>query len=282
MVGFCLAAPLGDALAKHLSATFPVLMLVAVRFGVQAAVLLPLAFGRLRRLRLSARLWGLTFVRAGLHIAGIGLMISALIYLPLADALAIAFVMPFLMLLLGKYVLSEQVGPRRLWACVVGFGGTLLVIQPSFAAVGWPALLPLGVAVVFALFMLVTRQLAKVLDPVALQALNGVQALILLGFLLLILGGLGLARPWPLPQGGAWGALLGLGLLGTLAHLLMTWSLRLAPSATVAPMQYLEIPFATLIGWLAFGDWPNGLAALGIAITMATGLFVVWCETRRA
>ena len=73
------------------------------------------------------------------------------------------------LLLLGKYVLGEQVGPRRLIACVVGFIGTLLVIQPSFAQVGAPALLPLIVAVVFALFMLVTRQIAKETDPVALS-----------------------------------------------------------------------------------------------------------------
>jgi drug/metabolite transporter (DMT)-like permease len=74
------------------------------------------------------------------------MMFAALRHLPLADAIAIAFVMPFLLLLLGRTVLGETVGPRRLAACAVGFAGTLLVIQPSFAAVGWAALLPLGVA----------------------------------------------------------------------------------------------------------------------------------------
>ena len=59
-------------------------------------------------------------------------MFTALQYLPLADAIAIAFVMPFIMLLLGKYVLDEEVGSRRLIACAVGFAGTLMVIQPSF------------------------------------------------------------------------------------------------------------------------------------------------------
>jgi len=72
--------------------------------------------------------------------------------------------------------------------------------------------------------------------------------------------------------------LVAIGIIGTLAHLLMTWSLRFAPSATLAPMQYLEIPFATLIGWLVFRDLPNGLAAVGISITMAAGLYVVFRE----
>ena len=69
--------------------------------------------------------------------------------------------------------------------------------------------------------------------------------------------------------------LLAIGVLGTCGHLLMTWSLRFAPSATVAPVQYLEIPCATFIGWLVFADLPNGLAAIGIAITMAAGLYIL-------
>jgi drug/metabolite transporter (DMT)-like permease len=75
---------------------------------------------------------------------GIALMFASLRYLPLADAVAIAFVMPFIMLLLGWFYLGEEVGPRRLGACAVGFIGTLMVVQPSFAEVGWPALLPLA------------------------------------------------------------------------------------------------------------------------------------------
>lgn len=72
-----------------------------------------------------------------------------------------------------------------------------------------------------------------------------------------------------------------IGVLGTLAHLLMTWSLKFAPSATLAPMQYLEIPFATLIGWLIFSDFPNGLALAGIAVTMASGLYVIYRASRQ-
>ncbi|MGB0716718.1 MAG: EamA/RhaT family transporter, partial [Phycisphaerae bacterium] len=85
-------------------------------------------------------------------------------------------VFPFIQLLLGHLFLGEQVGIRRLSACSVGFLGTLLIIQPSFAEVGPPALLPLVVAVVFSLFMLVTRQIAKQTDPIALQAVSGVMA----------------------------------------------------------------------------------------------------------
>ena len=283
MLGFCLLAPLGDAVAKLLGETLPLGQLLFVRFAVQAAMLIPMvaATGRLWRMR--GRILRLTALRTLLHMGGIGCMFTALQYLPLADAIAIAFVMPFLMLLLGKFVLDEEVGMRRLAACAVGFCGTLLVIQPSFAQVGWPALFPLGVAVLFALFMLVTRQLAKDVDPIGLQAVSGVMATAVLLPVLLI-GDFAGSTPLSLvaPSGGEWGLLAAIGVIGTGAHLLMTWSLRYAPAATLAPMQYLEIPVATMFGWLIFRDLPDGLAGVGICVTIAAGLYIVMRERAQA
>ena len=279
MFGFCVLAPLGDAVAKLLGETLPLGQLLLVRFAIQAALLIPLVAATGRIWRMRGRALRLAALRTLLHIGGIGCMFTALQYLPLADAIAIAFVMPFLMLLLGKFVLGEEVGFRRLAACAVGFAGTLMVIQPSFAEVGWPALFPLGVAVLFALFILVTRQLAKETDPVGLQAVSGVMATAVLLPVLLIGDAAGLA-PISLraPEGAEWGLLAGIGVIGTCAHLLMTWSLRYAPAATLAPMQYLEIPIATGFGWLIFHDLPDGLAGAGICVTVAAGLYIVMRE----
>ena len=281
MLAFCVLAPLGDSVAKLLGGTVSLGMLVAVRFVVQAAILLPLVWWLGLGFRAPKGTLGLITIRTLLHITGIACMFSALQYLPLADALAIAFVMPFIMLLLGHYVLGEEVGRQRMVACAVGFGGTLLVIQPNFAEVGAPALLPLGVAVVFALFMLVTRQVAKSLDPIQLQTISGLQASALLIPALILFPnapGMGLISP---DTSTLW-LLLGLGVIGTVAHLAMTWSLRFAPTSTLAPMQYLEIPFGTFIGWLIFHDLPNGLAAVGIIITMGAGLYIIARERRLA
>ncbi|WP_071672557.1 DMT family transporter [Nioella nitratireducens] len=276
MLGFCCLAPLGDSIAKLLGGTIPLIQLLLVRFGMQAA-LIPYAMATGVPLRMTPRILRLTMIRTVLHVIGIGSMFTALRFLPLADAIAIAFVMPFIMLILGRFVLDEEVGPRRLAACGVGFMGVLMVVQPSFAEVGWPALLPLSVAVSFAFFMLVTRQVAKETDPIALQGISGVLAVPILGLALLVpsdLPDLGLV--WPQVSEAL--LLLAIGVIGTTAHLLMTWSLRFAPSATLAPMQYLEIPIATLIGWLIFGDLPDGLAAIGITITILSGLYVIWRE----
>ncbi|MEO3386462.1 DMT family transporter [Mesorhizobium sp. CAU 1741] len=282
MIGFCAIAPLGDAVAKLLGETIPLGQLIAVRFAAQALLLLPIIWLTGRSLAVSPRILRIAALRTVLHIIGIGGMFTALRYLPLADAVAIAFVMPFIMLLLGRWLLNEEVGPRRLAACVVGFIGTLLVVQPSFANVGWPAFLPLVVAVVFSFYMIVSRHIAKEADPLALQAISGIMATPFVVFAIWL--GHDSGFEWlglKAPDGYEIFLLIAIGCLGTLAHLLMTWSLRFAPSATLAPIQYLEIPFATAIGWIVFSDLPNGLAALGIAITMAAGLYIVYRERRR-
>ena len=279
MLGFCILAPMGDATAKLLGERLPVGQLVTIRFILQAVFLVPFMLLAPSTLRMPRRVLWLIVLRTALHIVGIGAMFLSLTVLPIAEAIAIAFVMPFIMLLLGHFVLGEEVGPRRMIACSVGFVGTLLVVQPTFAAVGPWALLPLLVAVAFSLFMLVTRGIAKDVDPIALQFVSGLMACTVLIPVMLLLDGSGLPHlDLEMPVRHEWLLLGLLGLLGTCGHLLMSWSLRFAPGATLAPVQYLEIPVATLIGWVVFSALPNGLAALGIAITLAAGLYIVLRE----
>ena len=279
MLCFCAVIPVGDAIAKLLGDVIPLIQLLLARFGIQAVLMLPFVWLLGHALTMPRRVFGLTIIRSLLHLFGVGFMFLSLQYLPLADAVAIAFVMPFISLLLGKFFLGEEVGFRRLAACVVGFIGTLLIIQPSFEEVGAPALLPLLVALSFALFMLVTRSVAKQVDPLSLQCVSGGVGTIVLGIAYIGLLPFELSSAQlVVPDAGSGFLLLALGVIGTIAHLLMTWSLRFAPSTTVAPMQYLEIPVAALIGWLFFADLPNGTAAIGVTITVLAGLYVIFRE----
>ena len=279
MLGFCALIPLGDAVAKLLSTRIPVGQIVFVRFAAQGIILAPVALMLGISLRLPARIMPIVLLRTVLQMAGITAMFMALRFLPLADAVAIAFVMPFIMLLLGKYVLKEDVGLRRLLACIVGFVGTLLVIQPSFAAVGLNALWPLAVAVIFAVFMMVTRTIARETDPIAIQAVSGGIACVLMAGLFALGAQFELKElNTTLPARPEVNLLLLAGVLGTIAHLLMTWSLRYAPTSTLASMQYLEIPVAVFVGWLFFSELPNTIATCGIALTMAAGLYAVMRE----
>jgi drug/metabolite transporter (DMT)-like permease len=132
------------------------------------------------------------------------------------------------------------------------------------------------VAVVFAFFMLVTRKIARETDPVALQAATAILALpVLLPLAFLPVADDPAACGLDHANRLGYRTFRASGVTGAVAHLFMTWSLRFAPSATLAPMQYLEIPIATLAGLMIFGDLPNGLAALGILVTIAAGLYIV-------
>lgn len=281
MLGFCLMIPICDAFAKLLGAHVPVGQIVFARFAFQAALLVPFAWIMGYSVRIPSRILPYVMIRTLLQMCGVGAMFTAFKHLPLADAVAIAFVMPFIMLLLGKFVLGEQVGLHRLGACVVGFSGTLLVIQPSFTAVGWHALWPVLVAVIFSLFMLVTRKISKDTEPVSLQAVSGVLACGLM-LPLLWLGDMAASEGLTLsvPPSHTWTLIVATGIFGTIAHLLMTWSLRYAPTSTLASMQYLEIPVAVFFGWLIFSELPNALAAFGILLTVSAGLYAVLREHR--
>ncbi|MEM9967259.1 MAG: DMT family transporter [Pseudomonadota bacterium] len=279
MLGFCILAPMADAIAKLLSNRVPIAEVVFIRFALQVLILAPLVWSTGRIWLTPARVRRVLLLRTVVHIAAIWTMLTALTYLELADAVAIVFVMPFFLLLLGRTFLNEQVGLKRLSACIVGFLGALLVIQPSFITVGWPALLPVLVALLFAFYMLLTRHIAKASDPIAQQAISGMMAMLILAPLLVI--GTWVDAPlvssiWPTQN--EWALLIALGIIGTLAHLMMTWSLRYAPSTTLAPMQYLEIPVATLLGLVIFQDLPDALASLGIMLIISAGLYILMRE----
>lgn len=151
MVRFAIFAPGMDAFAKLAGAQIPVGQILAFRFCIQGFILIPLG-----------AMWGLlTFpnpreifghlTRAFLILAATAAFFTALKVMPIADAIAIFFVEPFILILLGAAFLGESIGWRRLAACGIGFAGALIVIRPSFINLGPVALMPLITAVCFAL-----------------------------------------------------------------------------------------------------------------------------------
>merc|ERR1711969_23411 len=127
--------------------------------------------------------------------------------------------------------------------------------------------------------MITTRQISRDIDAVSLQAISGLMAMVVIAPMMLLLPAGRIPEiQWVSVSLETWSLLLSIGLLGTVAHLLMTWSLRYAPGATLAPMQYLEMPFATALGFMIFGDFPNPLATVGICVTIAAGLYILMRE----
>jgi len=281
MIAFTVSGPLIDLFGKLAAPHMSVGQVAAARFSVQAVGLIPLAF-----LLGAAHLpdWReirLHLARAAMILIATGCFFAALRVMPIADAMSIFFVEPFILTLLGGLVLGEAVGWRRLLACAVGFGGALLVIQPRFVDLGGVALLPLGTALFFAVYMLLTRKMAQTQHPVTMQAYTAVAAMALAWPALLAGGIFGVAELTPsLPSPLHLAYLFGVGVAATIAHLFISYALRFAPAATIAPLQYLEIVSATIIGFIVFNDRPDHTMILGVSIIVASGLYVFFREAR--
>lgn len=279
MLGFCLTAPLIDVASKLAAATLPVGQITTARFIVQAAIMAPICVALRYPLTLPrTALWQLT-QRAFFLIASTYCFVAAVQVMPIADALAIAFVEPFILLILGRLLFQDEVGPRRIMACVVGFAGSLLVIQPSLAAFGLVALYPLGTAFFFAAYMLVTRSLSRRMHPIPMQLHTATVAAAICLPVMVLSNGTGITTLDPImPQGIAWVWVCGVGVASAIAHLMMTYALRMAPTSTLAPLHYLEIVSAVAFGYLIFSDFPNTLTWVGIGIIVTSGLYIIWRE----
>ncbi|TCP25435.1 DMT family transporter [Rhodovulum adriaticum] len=269
-----LLLPLGDALAKLLSASLHPLEITMWRLISQAVWMVPVAL--LLRRRLGGAMFSPIVALAGLCILVTLLcLISAFAVMPIATAIAIFFVEPLLLTLLAGPLLGEVPGPRRLAAVAVGLVGALVVIRPSFAAFGPAALLPLAAALAYALNMILLRLACRTRAALTVQlgaTLYAVLAMIALAGAAAWLGAVPLSMPTT--PGWEWAAVIGAGATATAAFVMIAEAFRRTEASSLAPLQYLEIVGATAVGYAVFGDFPDALTWLGVAIILASGLYV--------
>lgn len=279
MIGFCTIAPLIDVASKLAAQAVPVGTVTLGRYLMQGALMAPAVLAMRLPLGLSGRVLWLSIARAAVSVLATYCFIAAVQVMPIADALAIAFVEPFIILFIARFALGEEVGPRRLGASVVGFIGALFVIQPSFTKFGAVALFPVGTAACFALYILLTRRLARDVHPVTMQLHTAVFGALICLPMLLVGGALGSDEVrLAAPEGIFWLWCACVGIASTVSHMSMSYALKFAPSATLAPLHYFEMITATLFGYLVFGDFPNALTWVGVAIITGSGLYIVHRE----
>lgn len=280
MLAFCVLAPLLDVSAKLAAeAGVPVGQVTAARFLVQTGLMLPAVLLMGLSIRLSAKALAYTALRALFLLVSTYAFVSGIQVMPIADALAIVFVEPFILLILGRFLFGDQVGPRRIAACAVGFVGAMFVIQPSLAAFGLVALWPLATAFLFAFYMLVTRAISAWMHPVTMQFHTSWTGLLLCLPVMILANGSGIPSLDPIwPEGWNWLWLFGVGFWAAVSHMCMTYALKFAPSATLAPLHYSEIVTAVILGYLIFGDFPNALTWVGITIIVSSGLYIIHRE----
>jgi drug/metabolite transporter (DMT)-like permease len=279
MLAFCVLAPMLDVCAKLAAGAIPVGQVTLARFLVQGALMVPVALFMRLDWRVDPRMAGLLALRAGLLVLSTYCFIAGIAVMPIADALAIVFVEPFILLFLGRLLFGDEVGPRRIAASVVGFGGAMLVIQPAFATFGLVVLFPLGTAFLFAAYMLVTRAMSTGIHPVTMQLHTSLAGIILCAPVIWWANGSGIASLDPvMPEGRFWLYLFGVGFWAAISHMCMTYALKFTTASTVAPLHYFEIPVAVALGFAFFGDFPNMLTWVGIVVITGSGLYVIWRE----
>jgi drug/metabolite transporter (DMT)-like permease len=286
MASAMLILPCMDAIAKYMS-TFEAMspgQLTFYRFFFQMVLTLPLlvTVGGARAFR-AKRPW-MNLLRGGLHAAATLLFFTAVKYMPLADVFAIYFVEPFMLTAMSALFLGEKVGWRRWLAIVVGFGGAMIVIQPSFAIFGLTSLLPVLCAFLFALYLFLNRAIGDADPPLTMQTISGLGGTVFMVAALAIGHGMGNADFVPALPGSWWmlAILLVLGGISGYGHLLVVHAFRLAPLSLLAPFQYFEIISATVLGLVIFGDFPSASKWLGIAVVVGSGLFIIWRERKVA
>jgi len=274
--------PCMDAIAKFM-ATFQAMspgQVTFYRFFFQMVLTLPLLLtvGGADAFKVK-RPW-MNLLRGVLHAAATLLFFTAVKYMPLADVFAIYFVEPFMLTALSAIFLGEKVGWRRWLAIVIGFGGAMIVIQPSFAIFGVMSLLPVFCAFLFALYLFMNRAIGNEDSPVAMQTVSGLGGTLFMAVVLLIGNGYG-QTDFAIALPDSWfslGLLLILGGLSGYGHLLVLRAFRLAPVSILAPFQYFEIISATILGFILFGDFPTPSKWLGVVIIVGSGLYIIWRE----
>ncbi len=273
MLGILLIACM-DTTTKYLVVLYPAVVVVALRYIVQCLLMVMFLAPSQGRSLVRTRRAGLVLLRAcSLGLASL-CMTLALQRMPVAETSAIVFLYPILVVLMAGSVLQEQVGRIGWFAVAAGFIGVLLIARPGSGLDTAGVVLALCAAILNAFYQLMSRVLARTERTITLQFHTALVGAVCYG----------LALPWfwigPVPPAAHLALFFCAGLLGGLGHFLITAAYRHTPASALAPMQYVQLIWASLLGWLVFSHVPDGLGLLGMIVVAVAGVAVAW-DARR-
>ncbi len=269
LLGVCLFS-FGDALGKHIVATYSVGQLMFLRACASLLLLSPLIW-RSRHHFMRIERPGLQVLRVVLSTLEVGAFFWAASSMPLADVITYYLAAPIFVTAAAAIFLRERVGWRRWCAILIGFCGVLIALRPSAQTVSWPALIALGGSAAFAALMLITRSLRATPD-IVLASTQFVGTF--------VFGAILAPVAWITPSWSDGGLFAIAGAISLMALLSINRSLILAPASVVVPYQYSMILWAVMFGYLVFGDVPSSATLIGAAIIIGAGLYIFLREQR--
>ena len=264
-----------DGVIKLLADKHPVALLVWTRWGFQVLAMLIWLAPKMGTGMVRTRQLPMQLIRGVLLMGASLCFMTALKYLPLADATALNYTTPTIVILLAVMFLGERMTPARIAFVLAGLAGMLMIVQPGAQMMKGAAIYALGSAVCYSFYQITTRMLAGE-DP---RVTLFYPALVIAALMTLVWPWFGsrIDLSW-----GDVGLLILIGVLGTIGHFMFILAFQRAPASALTPFTYLQLVFATIIGWLFYDAFPDALTLAGMGLIAGSGLLLTWHERRRA
>jgi len=265
--------PFMDTIAKYLSSELSFFQITWARYFFTVLFTLPFMFFFFRKnLTWSTQpklqiFRGLTLLSANI------LFFYSISIISMAKALTLAFVAPLITTALSPIFLGEKVGVRRWSAVIIGFVGSLIVIQPGFIEFNLASISALGTGFFYGIYLVITRKLHSSDSPLLTLLLTGVVGAVLASFFVPVV--------WINPTFNQWSLLALMGIFACLGHLFLILSLKYADASKLAPFGYFEIVTNVILGYYFFSDFPDFWMWIGLLIIISSGIYITIRERSR-
>ena len=262
--------PIMDGFAKYLSLTLPVLQITWARYFFTVIIVFPIIFFFYRKNLKFSEKPKLQLIRGMLLFIANVLFFYSISVIPLSKALTLAFVAPLIVTSLSPIFLNEKVGLNRWIAVFFGFVGCLIIIRPGFIELNLATIAALGTGLMYGFYLIVTRKLSSVDNPLLTLLLTGVVGATLGSFMMPL--------TWVYPSLNEWLIMFLIGLFASIGHFLLILSLKFADASKLAPFGYFEILPNMFIGFYFFNHLPDNFDFLGLIIIITSGLYIFTSE----